>query len=50
MSASVGSEPLGVVRTLNLPEVKSRGFGRTRGVAIPFPSPFSPWHCAQYLS
>ncbi len=46
-SSSVGRAPLGVRRILNLPAVKSRGRGITRGAAIPKPSPFSPWHWAQ---
>src|SRR5437763_1995377 len=48
-SCCVGSAPLGVVRTLNLPVVKLRGRGRRCGAAYPSPSPFSPWHCEQYL-
>ena len=49
-SCVVGSAPLGVVRILNLPEVKSRGLGSTNGAATPWPSPFSPWHCEQFTS
>ena len=49
-SPSVGRAPLGVVRSLNLPRVKSRGGGRRCAAAQPFPSPLSPWHCAQFLS
>src|SRR4051812_3653158 len=45
----VGSAPFGVVRTLNLPAVKLRGRGDRCGVPYPSPSPFSPWHCEQFL-
>src|SRR5262245_4709747 len=36
----VGSDPVGVERTLNLPDVKLRGFGRRCEAAYPSPSPF----------
>ncbi len=35
----MGSNPFGVVRNLYFPDVKSRGFGLTRSVAWPLPSP-----------
>jgi hypothetical protein len=49
-SSSVGRAPEGVVRSLNLPLVKSRGRGCRCTAAGPSPSPFSPWHWMQCCS
>ena len=46
-SSSVGSEPLGVVRNLKTPPVKSRGCVISMGAATPRPSPCGPWHPTQ---
>src|SRR5437867_9913961 len=46
-SPSVGSDPDGVERNLNTPRVKSRGRGKRKVAASPFPSPFAPWQPMQ---
>jgi hypothetical protein len=46
-SASVGSDPEGVERNLNIPLVKSRGFTSSIAAAGPAPSPAGPWQPEQ---
>src|SRR6266542_385588 len=47
-SWSVGSEPDGVERHLNVASVKSRGLGSIHWAFSPWASPSSPWQPAQY--
>src|SRR6266550_2735701 len=47
-SSSVGSDPDGVERHLNVPIVKSRGLGSIHCAFSPCASPSSPWQPAQY--
>src|SRR5208337_2359318 len=46
-SSSEGSR-LVVMTSRNCPSRKLRGLGQRKRAAGPLPSPFSPWHAAQY--
>ncbi len=46
-SASLGSEPAGVERTLNSARVRSAGDTRQTAAAMPSPRPSGPWQAAQ---
>ena len=48
MSSSVGILPMGVDLNLYCPFVRFLGGGLEKLTVMPFPSPFWPWHCAQF--